>query len=176
MSARIETPRLVLREWTIEDVDDLVDGLNNIEVAKWLLTVPFPYTKKDAEDYIGKRIGLNEKFSFAIQDKQDGKVIGGIGVSIKEGSFPELGMWFNANYHGKGCGTEALRAVAKLCFDTLKVKKLSACYFEDNEISWKMQKKLGFKQTGKKGEVVCKATGEKKTNVHTVLYKEDFIP
>jgi RimJ/RimL family protein N-acetyltransferase len=32
----LETKRLILREWNEDDVDDLVDGLNNIEVSKWL--------------------------------------------------------------------------------------------------------------------------------------------
>ena len=42
----IESKRLVLRNWRDEDVDDLVEGLNNINVSKWMAEVPFPYTKK----------------------------------------------------------------------------------------------------------------------------------
>ena len=43
----IETKRLRFREWTENDVDFLVDGQNDFDVAK-NLTVPFPYTKQDA--------------------------------------------------------------------------------------------------------------------------------
>jgi len=49
---RLETNRLILREWTLNDIDDLVEGLNNIEVSKWLAFVSYPYTKKDAKDWI----------------------------------------------------------------------------------------------------------------------------
>ena len=42
----IESKRLVLRNWRDEDVDDLVEGLNNINVSKWMAGVPFPYTKR----------------------------------------------------------------------------------------------------------------------------------
>jgi hypothetical protein len=33
-------------------VGDLIEGLNNIEVSKWLAFVPYPYTKEDAEKWI----------------------------------------------------------------------------------------------------------------------------
>lgn len=42
----IETERLILRKFKLTDIDDLVDGLNNLNVSKWLAFVPFPYTKK----------------------------------------------------------------------------------------------------------------------------------
>lgn len=32
----IETDRLILRQWKIEDADDLVEELNNLNVSKWL--------------------------------------------------------------------------------------------------------------------------------------------
>jgi len=45
----LETNRLILRNWQKNDVDDLVEGLNNYNVSKWLVLVPFPYLKKNAE-------------------------------------------------------------------------------------------------------------------------------
>lgn len=35
----IESKKLVLRNWRDEDVDDLVEGLNNINVSKWMTGV-----------------------------------------------------------------------------------------------------------------------------------------
>lgn len=32
----LETDRLVLRQYKLEDVDDIVEGLNNLNVTKWL--------------------------------------------------------------------------------------------------------------------------------------------
>ena len=48
----INGKRLILRSWKDEDVEDLVEGLNNINVSKWLSSVVYPYTKKDAEGFI----------------------------------------------------------------------------------------------------------------------------
>ena len=32
----IETERLILRQWNMNDLNDIVEGLNNINVTKWL--------------------------------------------------------------------------------------------------------------------------------------------
>lgn len=42
---KIESKRLILRNWEDGDVEDIVDGLNNIEVAKWMAAIPYPYTE-----------------------------------------------------------------------------------------------------------------------------------
>ena len=48
----IESKRIILRNWEDNDVEDLVEGLNNLNVVKWMASVPFPYTEKDAKDFI----------------------------------------------------------------------------------------------------------------------------
>ena len=48
----IEGKRIILRSWEDGDVSDLVEGLNNINVSKWMASVPFPYTKEDAISFI----------------------------------------------------------------------------------------------------------------------------
>ena len=55
-SKTIETDRLILRQWKMEGIEDMVEGLNNINVTKWLANVPFPYTIKDAREFIQKTI------------------------------------------------------------------------------------------------------------------------
>lgn len=49
---KIESKRIILRKWEDGDVEDIVDGLNNIEVAKWMAGVPYPYTENDAKQFI----------------------------------------------------------------------------------------------------------------------------
>ena len=46
---KIESKRLILRNWEEGDVGDLVDRLNNIEVAKWMASVPYPYKEEFVE-------------------------------------------------------------------------------------------------------------------------------
>ena len=42
-SAGFETDRLILRQWNMNDIADMVEGLNNINVTKWLEGAPYPY-------------------------------------------------------------------------------------------------------------------------------------
>lgn len=49
---RLETARLVLRNWTPGDIPALMAGLNDLPVARWLAFVPHPYTRADAERWV----------------------------------------------------------------------------------------------------------------------------
>ena len=48
----IEGDRIILRSWQEDDIDAIIDGLNNIEVSKWLSTVPYPYDKEEANKFL----------------------------------------------------------------------------------------------------------------------------
>ena len=49
---KIESKRIILRNWKDGDVADIVEGLSNIEVAKWMASVPYPYNENDAKNFI----------------------------------------------------------------------------------------------------------------------------
>ena len=38
---KMESERLILRSWQDADIQDLVEGLNNMEVSRWMASVPF---------------------------------------------------------------------------------------------------------------------------------------
>ena len=93
---KIESKRLILRNWEDGDVEDIVEGLNNIEVAKWLASVPYPYTENDARNFIerAKNNDENVKMLFAIVLKENNKVIGGTeirNINKKDGTC----RWWN---------------------------------------------------------------------------------
>ena len=101
----IESKRLILRNWKDEDIDDLVEGLNNINVAKWMSGVPFPYTKDDAKNFIEMVKNQNEKvkISLSIVLKEEDKVIGGTeirNINKKDGTAGG-GIWLNEKYQKK---------------------------------------------------------------------------
>ncbi|MBU1136609.1 MAG: hypothetical protein ABIG37_02440 [Nanoarchaeota archaeon] len=49
---QLKTDRLILRQIVEADAKDLVRQINNLEISKWLLTVPYPYAIKDADWFI----------------------------------------------------------------------------------------------------------------------------
>ena len=67
----IETDRLILRKYKLSDVNDVVEGLNNLNVTKWLQGAPYPYTEQDALHFINKSISNNKdciNYTFEAKD------------------------------------------------------------------------------------------------------------
>ncbi len=121
----LETERLILRAYKIDDVDDLVEGLNNINVAKWLAQVPYPYTIGDAKEFINYSLD-NHLFHFAIVLKSEDKVIEGTQLSNIDyySGTAGGGIWINEKYQGFGYGSEAFGARIKYAFETLGLRRL----------------------------------------------------
>ena len=176
----IESKRLILRNWKDEDIDDLVEGLNNINVAKWMAGVPFPYTKKDAKSFIEITKNQDEKvkISLAIILKENNKVIGGTelrNINKKDGTAGG-GIWLNEKYQRNGYGTEAFSARIKYAFDVLGLRRIENGYFVNNEKSRRMQEKLGYKyEVIRRKKYLCLATNEYVDECITGLLKEEFI-
>jgi [ribosomal protein S5]-alanine N-acetyltransferase len=176
----LETKRLILREWQTDDVNDLVEGLNNIEVSKWLAAVPYPYTKQDAEDYINYCLSKpNGSYNFAIVLKSVDKVIGGLSlerINEYQGTSGGGGIWISTKYHGHGYGTEAFGKRIDFAFNELKLRRLENGFFEGNFPSKKMQESFGYIVEGKKRKgYLCKADGKYKDEFITGLLKEEWI-
>ena len=173
----IETDRLILRQWKLDDIDDAVEGLNNINVTKWLAGAPYPYTKKDAENFINKTID-NNLYNFAIVLKSENKVIGGTqltNISLSNGTAGG-GIWINEKYQGQGYGTEAFGARIKYAFEVLGLRRLENGYFKDNEKSHKMQLSFGYKDEGiRRQKYISKATGKIEDEYITGLLKDEWI-
>jgi len=107
---KLETERLLLREWRQEDIDDLIEGLNNLEISKWMAFVPHPYTREDAQKWIDFCIessGEREDrtfYKFAIELKSEHKVIGGMSldkIDKVQGTSGSGGIWIHKKYQGK---------------------------------------------------------------------------
>ena len=54
MSILINTERLNLKKIEKKDLKVLVNRLNNWNVVKWLVNVPYPYTINDAKKWLEK--------------------------------------------------------------------------------------------------------------------------
>ena len=173
----IETERLILRQWNMNDLDDIVEGLNNINVTKWLAGAPFPYTIEDAKHFVQKTID-NDLYNFAIVLKSENKAIGGTQLTNVNSAYGTAGggIWISEKYQGFGYGTEAFSARIKYAFEVLGLRRLDNGYFKENEKSHKMQLSLGYKDEGIRRKCfVSKATGKIEDEYLTGLLKEEFI-
>ena len=132
----------------------LIELIGNINVSKWLTTVPHPYTEKDADFWI--KLSQEETggipTQFAIEN--DGEYIGGIGLhpdSSKPGVKPyksEVGYWLGEPYWGKGHASVALQKILEYAFKDLKMVRVYAYTFVGNERSDHLLERNGFECEG----------------------------
>jgi ribosomal-protein-alanine N-acetyltransferase len=178
---RLETERLILREVRMSDWEDLVDGLGDIEVTKYLMKVPHPYRKKEAIEWIKVCLGKSkekkeEEYTFYIELKSNKKLIGGLGLHVDEhNKVGKTGSWINRKYWKNGYITEAKIALNEFAFNKLKLRRLESSAFSDNKASNIMQKKMGYKYEGRKiKSSISKATGKIHDENLYGLLKEDW--
>ncbi len=177
----LETKRLILRPPKESDWKDIVEGANDIAVAKNLLVLPYPYHKKHAIEFIklnikhasAKKTG---KYEFFIELKKEHKIIGvtAVYVTPQDSKVCSTGSWINKKYWRKGYILEAKVPVLDFAFNKLKMRKIETSAFVENTASNNMSLKLGFKLEGtKRHSVTNKATGKvKDENIYGMLKSE----
>jgi len=177
---KLITERLILRPLKIFDANEIVEGLNNLNVTRWLFAVKYPYTIKDAKSWIKHtqvefRKKKKEGYHFGIELKKEKKIIGGIGLDIKGDYKASVGYWINERYWKNGYGSEALKLILDFAFEKLKLQRLEAGVFVGNSTSGKLLEKFGAKKEGlKRKSQKCKADGKIKDEYIYGLLKEDY--
>ena len=145
----LRTNRLILRPWTMDDLDEFyeyasTDGVG--QMAGWI-----PHENKETSLAVLQRF-IAEKKTFALEF--DGKVIGSLGIEeYDEGELPEfqskrgreLGFVLSKDYWGRGLMPEAVKAATKYLFDDLDLDFIVCGHFVDNVRSMRVQEKCGFK-------------------------------
>jgi RimJ/RimL family protein N-acetyltransferase len=88
----------------------------------------------------------------------DGEVIGDLMLAIEDawaqaevadrarGVQAELGWCIDPAYGGRGYATEAVRALVRLCFEDLGLRRVTANCFADNVGSWRLMERLGMRR------------------------------
>ncbi|MDO5156891.1 MAG: GNAT family N-acetyltransferase [Eubacteriales bacterium] len=117
---RIETERLFLREYTMDDFDALYEIVSDAETMQHY---PAPFDEEKTKGWIRWNLDNYEKYGFglwAIVLKETGAFIGDCGISIQniDGEMlPEIGYHVHKKYWRKGFAKEAARAVRDWVFE-----------------------------------------------------------
>lgn len=138
---RIETDRLIIRNFTMEDKDDLCEYMLQ-RVHKEF--EGYPDFRADKIDSEIKHRSVSQEF-FAIELKDEHKVIGNIYLGIRDFNSRELGYVLNENYQLKGYGSEAAKAVVRWAFSQ-GVHRVYAECTPLNTSSWKTMEKVGLRR------------------------------
>ena len=150
---RIETERLILRRFVIEDAEDMYNNwASDTEVTKFLTWPTHPsvdITSMLLQDWISKYED-GGYFNWVIELKETGRAIGNISVvRLKEEiEAAEIGYCMSRTYWGQGIMPEALRAVMDFLFDEVGLNRVAACHDANNPKSGRVMDKAGMKQEG----------------------------
>ncbi|MCC3439065.1 MAG: N-acetyltransferase [Oscillatoriales cyanobacterium] len=147
LSRQIETPRLYLRQFTPDDLDELYRIYSDAEVMKYLSEGV--RNKEETAADLFQIIGDWEKHGFglwAVVNKQNNQLIGDGGLRFL-GKTPEVevGYVLAKAYWGKGLASEVAAATLKYGFEVLKLDKVVAVADTENRSSRRVMEKVGMK-------------------------------
>lgn len=139
----IETPRMILRNFTLEDATDLQDIFGDEETMKYCEPA---YDFDKTKDFLSSFcIGRNG--AVAAVHKESGKVMGYILFKEYGESVYEMGWIFNRSFWRQGYAYESCKAVVYYAFSELRVHKVFAESI-DAEKSVGLMQKLGMRLEG----------------------------
>jgi len=142
----LEAPRLHLRRLVNDDMDALVQGANNINVARYTALIPHPYTQADAREFLDGALldhNAHTRHVFGIETRLGRDLIGCIEVNMGEGG-DTFGYWIAEDHWGQGYATEATYAMQRFAFEIAGKKELCAAVHPDNPASARVLEKTGF--------------------------------
>ena len=177
---RIETHRLVLRPFTVDDAEDMfTNWASDPEVTRFL-TWP-PHQNVDGTRWLlgqwTSHYDDGAYFQWAIEWKETGAVIGSIAVVKLEEAIEsaEIGYCLGRAFWGRGIMPEALRAVMDYLFDTVGLNRVWAGHDVNNPKSGRVMEKAGMKKEG-----ILRASGVNNQGIRDVAIwaalREDRAP
>ncbi len=148
MEIIIETERLIIRKFIVDDADFMLKLLNT---PNWLRFIGDRNvrTLEQAEQYlINGYIRSYQDFGFGfyvVSLKETQESIGICGIVKREGlEDVDIGFAFFQKFMGKGYGYESASAVLNYALNKLKIKRIVAIVDPENVVSIALIKKIGM--------------------------------
>ena len=177
MSVTLETERLYLRPWTDDDAEALFELAKDPDVgpaAGW----PAHKSVEESRDIIHNVLSAPE--TYASVCKEDGRLIGSVGLKFGEDSTsekqdePELGYWIGKPFWGNGYATEAAHEMILRAFMECHAAAVWCCHYEGNERSFRVIDKCCFRyvRTNPEGDTLL---GYHLPELEYRIAKEEFF-
>jgi RimJ/RimL family protein N-acetyltransferase len=148
MKIIVETPRLVLREMTLGDVDFMESLLTDREIMRFYAQ---DFTRSDAEAWVRRQL---ERYTtdghggYLAVERDTLAPVGQVGLArqLVEGNYePEVGYILHRRFWRRGYATEAARAVRDHAFGVLGKPHVVSMIRPINHPSQGVARKLGMR-------------------------------
>ncbi len=162
---RLTTERLTLRAVTPDDAEQLHRLLNDWEVCRMLQTVPFPYPRLIADQFIADSVAQRQDgraYHFAITGQEEGEevLVGAVGLKLMPGRRrATIGYWVGRRFWGHGVAREATGRVLRWALANLDLDVVEATVATENTASAAVLRAIGFRDVGEGQEVFLSRGG-----------------
>ena len=146
----IETKDLILDKAKYGDWEKIFKNVwSRAEIAKYTVW-RVSESAEDAKERILKTIEFQKNHdTYFVYEKSSGDPIGFAGVEkVAPEIYEEAGICLGPDYTGKGYGKQILNCLVDYCKREFGAKEFIYTAREDNEVSIRLAKSLGFRKTG----------------------------
>lgn len=142
----LETERLFVRQWDINDVEELYEIMSDSRVHTYASSKP--WTKEHTSKYINFMLDKNfktlELFHGACVLKNSNVIIGLTGLNPYQHKKPEIEWKLGVSFWGKGYATEIGNAIVKEAFKSTDIELIYGMSHPQNKASMKVMEKIGM--------------------------------
>ena len=152
-TGKIETERLLLREFRYSDAESMMRNWVSDDEVQWMYGEPSYKTKEEVISLLDEYVGRNQSgyyYRWAVIEKESEECIGQVAYFLVDSGnrFAEIEYCVGTSFQGKGYATEATKAVIDYGFDRIGLNKVQICVRPSNVASGKVIEKCGFKKDG----------------------------
>lgn len=155
----LETTRLRLRPWRVDDGVRLVEASNDERLRRFIPASPVPRDLADVPAYLTRvQLGAanGSRIAWCIADRATDQALGNVALFDVEGSddarTAQVGFWGHPDSRGRGIMTEAVRRVVDWCFEAAPhgfgVRRLVLFAAVGNTASRRVAEQAGFVHVG----------------------------
>jgi RimJ/RimL family protein N-acetyltransferase len=141
-----------LRAFERGDVETHWAFMNDYDTVRGMSSgILYPTSREDESRYLDQQTSYTRgEYQFAIETL-DGKLIGRCGYTRVDwkNRLAEIGIMIGeAEYRGRGYGTDALRLLVRIAFEEMNLHKLKLSVFDFNKQAIHCYEKCGFEREG----------------------------
>jgi [ribosomal protein S5]-alanine N-acetyltransferase len=144
----LETERLILRPFKMEDAKDVFEGWeSDHDVAKYMTWTSHNDINKTIDwlKFETDQIEKDHWYRFALIKKETGELIGtGLIYYAHKVLCWTIGYNLAKKYWGKGYTMEAMKEILKFAKEELRIKEIIGSHAKENIASENVMRKLGF--------------------------------
>lgn len=188
MKTKLESNRIKLRNYVLEDIDDYYDFIKSEEISG---RIGFPPYKSKEQALERLELEVKKQYQFAIVLKSENKVVGSIEImlpnrneearakfkeryaGIDAGENPvEIGFLLSPKFWGQGIMPEATVLATDYAFNILGASVICIGHLKANTNSGRVQDKIGFKIVNEIKTDKTWIDGSATTSVRRIMTKE----